>query len=103
MLDELVKVFLAFLIIMDPFVSALYLIEISRGSSREEKRNMVNLATLIAGITLVLFLFGGPVTLALLGVTITSFKIAGGLILLIISIHFILGASTGQQDLPPRG
>jgi multiple antibiotic resistance protein len=97
-IEQFIKVFLAFLIIMDPFVSALYFLGISKAFSRKEKRDAVNLASMIAGITLVIFLFGGPVILDLLGISIASFKIAGGLVLLIISIKFILGTATEQEQ-----
>jgi multiple antibiotic resistance protein len=97
-IEQFIKVFLAFLVIMDPFVSALYFIGISKDFSRKEKRDAVNLASMIAGITLVVFLFGGPVILELLGISIPSFKIAGGLVLLIISINFILGTATKQDQ-----
>jgi len=97
-IEQFIKVFLAFLIIMDPFVSALYFLGISKTFSRKEKRDAVNLSSMIAGITLVIFLFGGPVMLDLLGITIPSFKIAGGLVLLIISIKFILGTATDQDQ-----
>ena len=97
MFKEFVKVFLAFLIIMDPFVSGLYFLEISKGFTRKDKRDAINLASLIAGITLVIFLFGGPAILKLLGISISSFKIAGGLVLLIISISFILGTEMEQN------
>jgi multiple antibiotic resistance protein len=95
--QQFIKVFLAFLIIMDPFVSALYFLGISKEFSRKEKRDAVNIASLIAGITLVIFLFGGPVILRLLGISVPSFKIAGGLVLLIISFNFILGTATEQD------
>lgn len=98
MIEDLVKVFLAFLIIMDPFVSALYFMGISKEFSRKEKRDAVNLASLIAGITLAVFLFGGPLILRLLGISIPSFKVAGGLVLLIISVNFILGTATKQDQ-----
>jgi hypothetical protein len=97
-IEQFIKVFLAFLIIMDPFVSALYFLGISKTFSRKEKRDAVNLSSMIAGITLVIFLFGGPVMLDLLGISIPSFKIAGGLVLLIISIKFILGTATDQDQ-----
>ena len=86
---------MAFLIIMDPFVSALYFLGISKTFSRKEKRDAVNLSSMIAGITLVIFLFGGPVIL-IVGDKYPSFKIAGGLVLLIISIKFILGTATDR-------
>ena len=58
----------------------------------------MNLSALIACITLVTFLFGGPAMLELLGITIASFKIAGGIVLLIISIPFILGTSKEREE-----
>jgi multiple antibiotic resistance protein len=96
-MQDFLKVFLAFLIIMDPFVSSLYFVGVSRNFSRKEKWDAVNLSGLIAGITLLIFLFGGPATLGLLGISIPSFKIAGGIVLLIISIAFILGSAEDRE------
>jgi multiple antibiotic resistance protein len=97
-MEDFLKAFLAFLIIMDPFVSSLYFVGISRSFSRKEKRNAVNLSAFIACITLLIFLFGGPITLELLGISIPSFKIAGGIVLLIISIAFIMGSSKEREQ-----
>jgi multiple antibiotic resistance protein len=97
-MEDFLKAFLAFLIIMDPFVSSLYFVGISRSFSSKEKRNAVNLSAFIACITLLIFLFGGPVTLELLGISIPSFKIAGGIVLLIISIAFIMGSSKEREQ-----
>jgi multiple antibiotic resistance protein len=97
-MEDFLKAFLAFLIIMDPFVSSLYIVRISRSFSSKEKRNAVNLSAFIACITLLIFLFGGPVTLELLGISIPSFKIAGGIVLLIISIAFIMGSSKEREQ-----
>jgi multiple antibiotic resistance protein len=97
-MQDFLKAFLAFLIIMDPFVSSLYFVGISRSFSSKEKRNAVNLSAFIACITLLIFLFGGPVTLELLGISIPSFKIAGGIVLLIISIAFIMGSSKEREQ-----
>ena len=97
-MQDFLKAFLAFLIIMDPFVSSLYFVGISRNFSKKEKRDAVNLSALIACITLVIFLFGGPAILEVLGISIASFKIAGGIVLLIISIAFILGTSKEREE-----
>jgi multiple antibiotic resistance protein len=91
MLGEFGRIFFSFLIIMDPFASAVYFLNISKKFTEKEKNDAINSATFIAGAALVLFLFMGQILLSILGITIPSFQVAGGIVLLVISIKFILG------------
>ncbi|MBU0763069.1 MAG: MarC family protein [Candidatus Altiarchaeota archaeon] len=97
LLTDFMKAAFAFLVIMDPFVSALYFLSISKKFKKREKTDAVNSATLIAGTTLFAFLIVGPLVLSVLGITLESFQVAGGLVLFIISVKFILG-SMGEVD-----
>jgi multiple antibiotic resistance protein len=97
MLQEFFQVFFSFLVIMDPFASAVYFLNISKKFTEAEKKDAVNAATLVAGATLLLFLAVGPVLLSILGVSTGSFQIAGGVILFIISVNFVLGGVTEKE------
>ena len=101
MLEEFFKIFVSFLVIMDPFASAFYFVGISRNFSEKEKKEAINLATMVAGGTLVFFLLIGPLLLSALGISISSFQIAGGIVLLVISVKFIMGAF-GDAEKPGR-
>ncbi|VVB66249.1 MarC family integral membrane protein [Candidatus Gugararchaeum adminiculabundum] len=88
-----ITIFISFLVIMDPFASAAYYLAISRKFSDKEKKDAVKTATLMAGITLLVFFAIGPFLLQVLGITMSSFQIAGGIVLMLISIKFIMGGN----------
>ena len=91
MFEVFSQIFISFLVIMNPFTTAVYFLGISKGFTVNEKGDAINSATAIAGVTLFVFLLIGPLLLSLLGVSISSFQVAGGIILLLISINFMLG------------
>jgi multiple antibiotic resistance protein len=91
MFDVFGQIFISFLVIMNPFTSVAYFLSISKKFTSKEKANAINTATSIAGATLVVFLALGPLLLSVLGVSVSSFQVAGGIVLMVISINFILG------------
>jgi multiple antibiotic resistance protein len=91
MLEAFGQIFISFLVIMNPFTSLAYFLSISKGFTSKEKADAINSATTIAGLTLFIFLVVGPLILNVLGISISSFQVAGGIVLLVISINFILG------------
>jgi multiple antibiotic resistance protein len=68
-----------------PFVMAL-----SEGMSHGERRRLIHIATVTATIVGLAFLFFGQFILHVMGISVGSFAIAGGLILLVLSIKYIL-------------
>jgi multiple antibiotic resistance protein len=62
-----------------------------------DRRRLVGEATITAGAIGVGFLFAGDAVLSFLGVTVGDFQIAGGLLLLVLSLHELL-----NPDLPLR-
>ena len=63
---------------------------LTSGINDQEKKKLVLNATMTAFIICVLFLFIGNAVIKFLGITVNDFRIAGGLILLIISISDLL-------------
>jgi len=98
MFENFNQIFTSFLVIMNPFTSLVYLLGISRDFTPDEKARAINSATFIAGATLVAFLLLGPIILSLLGVSMSSFQVAGGIVLLVISIRFMLGNRLSASD-----
>ena len=55
-------------------------------------------ASIIAGIIMILFLFLGKTILALIGIGVNSFAVAGAFILFFIALEMILGITLYKQD-----
>ncbi len=65
--------------------------------SEKDKKSLISEAVLAAFIIAVIFLVGGKIILQFLGITIDDFRIAGGIILLILSINDILFSSDERK------
>lgn len=69
--------------------------------NKEEKKILILQASLAALIICLAFLFIGNAIFNFLGITVNDFRIAGGLILLIISINDLLFYSSRVRDIKP--
>lgn len=68
---------------------------------KEEKKKLIFQASFTALIICLAFLFIGNAIFNFLGITLNDFRIAGGLILLIISINDLLFYSSRVRDIKP--
>lgn len=57
-------------------------------------------ATLVAALIMILFLFIGEELLKLIGLDVSSFAIAGSLIIFFIAVEMVLGISLFKDDMP---
>lgn len=63
---------------------------LTRGMAAEEKRRLIIHSTFTALLVAVLFVFGGRLLFLWLGITISDFLVAGGVILFVLSIRDLL-------------
>jgi len=91
MLDEIIKSFAALFVVMDFIGNIPVYLCMAEGISVKKKKEIVNTAVYVAGLIILTFLIVGRHILDFFGIRISSFKIAGGIILLIIGIKFVLG------------
>ncbi len=66
--------------------------------SEKDKKGLISEAVFAAFIIATIFLIAGKIVLAFLGITIDDFRIAGGLILLVLSINDILFSSVERKQ-----
>jgi multiple antibiotic resistance protein len=66
--------------------------------SEQQKKKLIWEAILTAFIVANIFLIGGKLVLTFLGITIDDFRIAGGIVLLILSINGIVTSSESRRD-----
>jgi len=95
--------FVTLFVIMDPFASLPAFIALTKNFNDSQRMKAANKAVVIAGILALIFLFAGTTLLDLLGVSISSFKIAGGILLALLGLETVLGFSFNhgnkRQDL----
>lgn len=101
-LTTFVPAFLLIFFIINPFSSLPVFVLMTRDFKAEETRRAARDAVLIAGGLAVIFLFGGNTILGFLGVTISSFKVAGGIVLGLFGIETVLGLGSHKNKTEER-
>ncbi|MDD5082417.1 MAG: MarC family protein [Dehalococcoidales bacterium] len=89
-LESLVLTFVPLLIVIDALGNLPFVVSLSEGMSPHERGKMINTATITATIVGLIFLFFGQFVLNVMDISVGAFAIAGGLILLILSIRYVL-------------
>ena len=92
-MDNLLQAFITLFVIMDPVGNLPLFTSMSKGMPLVEiKRNVQN-SVIVAGVLMFFFLFLGIGVFKFFHIDLNSFQIAGGIILLILGIIYVLGIS----------
>jgi multiple antibiotic resistance protein len=94
---DLAKAVIVLFIIVDPFGSIPIFIGLTESMTENTKRKVFNVACLVGFILLLVFSVLGQTIFSIFGVDISSFEVAGGILLLIISIRILVSGSTGHD------
>src|SRR5213593_3546535 len=88
-LIDLLKASVALFVIVDPLGPVPIFAGLTKGMSMVEKRRVFRTAALVGAVLLAAFALTGQELLSLFGISLQSFQIAGGLVLLLLSIEII--------------
>ncbi len=88
-MDFLSNAFVTLLVTIDPPAIAPMFLALTVGMTAAEKRQVAGRATVIAALALAFFALVGQKLLALLGITLPAFRIAGGLLLFWIAFEMV--------------
>jgi multiple antibiotic resistance protein len=89
-----VYAFVTFFVVLDPLGMGPIFVALTRGETPEFRRAMAIRGTLIATMILFVFAFVGDFLLRGLGVSIAAFRIAGGVLLFLISFDMLFAHET---------
>jgi multiple antibiotic resistance protein len=97
MLDQLLKFFVVFFVVVEP-VSLIPLFNgLTDGASRRYKHKMALKAVLVSGLILLLFALGGAGFLGLAGISLDAFRIFGGMLLFLIALEMVFARESGTR------
>ena len=85
-------------LILDPFASVPMFINITKGLEERDVKSYADKATVVAAILLFVFMFIGKDLMGVFGVTMDSFRVAGGIIFLMMAIELVFGLSLSKMD-----
>jgi multiple antibiotic resistance protein len=87
---DFVLTFVPLFIVIDAFGNLPFVITMGEGKVKTEQRRMVHIAIITATLVGLVFLFFGRFILNLMDISVGSFAIAGGIILLVLSINYMI-------------
>jgi len=97
--EHFLKAFIPLFVASDPIGLTAIFLAMSAGVPSEASRRVARQATLTGGVVALAFLFLGRSIFAAIGITVSDFQVAGGLILLVLaSRELVLPASTKTPE-----
>jgi multiple antibiotic resistance protein len=101
-ISELAKAIIALFIIVDPFGNIPIFMGLTEKMADTQKKKVYNTAALVGFILLLVFAFTGQEILTIFGLSIYSFEVAGGILLLIIAIRILISGSMHEDVESPE-
>ena len=95
---QLVSAFVTLFVVVDPVGVAVVAGGLTHGLSRDSRRSIAMRGTLIAGVLLILFAFGGEWLLRALGIGVPALRVAGGVLLFLLAIDMVFARPSGIRN-----
>jgi multiple antibiotic resistance protein len=101
MTETLIAAFVTFFVVVDPIGVAPLFAALTPDNTAEERRSIALKGTAIGGGVLLFFALAGEPFLAALGIGLPAFRIAGGILLLLLAIDMVMARSSGLRTTTP--
>ena len=101
-ISELGKAVIALFIIVDPIGNIPIFIGLTENVPEVQRRKVYNTAILVGVVLLLVFAFTGQEILNIFGLSIYAFEVAGGILLLIISIRILISGTRESTESSPE-
>ena len=88
---EIGKLLVALLVLINPFSALSIYLDLTQDHSTKEKRRIARTAALAVFIVIVVFALSGGILLKVLGISVGSFQVGGGSLVLLIAISLMNG------------
>jgi multiple antibiotic resistance protein len=93
-------VFAAIFFVVDPFAAVPLFITMTRDDTAPKRRSMARRASVTVAVVLVTMAFAGKYIFGLFGVTLPAFRIAGGVLLLLLAIDMVRAQPSRTRSSP---
>jgi multiple antibiotic resistance protein len=98
-MDELIATFIFYFAVIDPIGSVPVFIAATNGLTSQEKRHTAFKAVLVSLLVLLFFIVSGELILDAIGIPLSAFQIAGGIILFLFALTMIFGDSKPESEI----
>lgn len=96
---DYVAIFIFFFAVIDPIGTIPVFIAVTSKFEAKEKRKIAIQATIVSSLILVFFIIAGELILNAINVPLSSFQIAGGIVLFLFALTMIFGESKPDEEL----
>ncbi len=94
----IMSITISIFLIMNPFTSIPIFLSIIGDADAGKIRSYANRAILVAGVLLFVFVFIGEPLMSMFGVTMESFRVAGGIILILMAVVLVFGLKLNNVE-----
>src|SRR5471032_1938768 len=98
MIEQLIKFFVVFFVVVEPVSLIPVFAGLTHGASSRYKKKMAGKAAAIAFGICVLFALAGAKFLQIMGIALSSFRIAGGTLLFLIALDMVFARTSGTKS-----
>jgi len=98
MLFALASSFVTLFVVLDPVGVAVIAASLTRGMSAELRRSIAWRGIAIAAVLMLVFAFAGAALLQALGISLPALRIAGGILLFLLSIDMVFARPSGIRS-----
>jgi multiple antibiotic resistance protein len=102
LIKQLIKFFVVFFVVVEPVSLIPLFAGLTEGASQTYKRLMACKASAISLAICVLFALVGAKFLSVMGISLDSFRIAGGTLLFLISLDMVFARTSGTRSTTPE-
>ncbi len=103
---EIVTMSIAFFVLMNPFAALATFLDHTQHESKASKRQVALISSVTTFITIAFFTLLGDALLRWMGISISAFRIAGGIMLFLIAINMMNGSGNPNkphaEDITPE-
>jgi multiple antibiotic resistance protein len=96
--EELIYATTLLFFIFDPFATVPLFITLTKGQSEKEQAASADKAVLVAGLLFVIFALIGTQLLSLFSITTDAFRIAGGIVLLLMAMEIVFSLRFSRRE-----
>lgn len=99
MVYNLLTDFITFITVIDPIGTIPVFIAVTATATKSEKQAMARKSALIAALVLIFFVVAGELILNAINVPLSTFQIAGGIILFLFALTMLFGESKADKEM----
>jgi len=98
--SEYSRFIITLMVILDPFMALPVFLELTRGHTPPERRRVARIATLAVVVVLFIAALSGETLLTWMGTSLGSFRIGGGIVLLLMALAMLRAESDRVRTTP---